>query len=131
MLQQGFRKRKDTRKRTSEKSVLNSSRRVQPSPSAYDSSHTTTFAASLKAKEKCCSLVHALLPILPSMVNKSRRNMEELLNGPCRVMRWPCNAMADAFKRKPEVEVSRWLIRNNKEKLLYVVVYPKFQKNPL
>lgn len=57
--------------------------------------------------------------------------MEKLLNGPCRVMRWPCNATADAFKRKPGVEVSRWLIRNNKEKLLYVVVYPKLQKNPL
>jgi len=41
------------------------------------------------------------------------------------------NAMADAFKRKPEVEVSRLLIRNNKEKVLYVVVYPKLQKNPL
>jgi hypothetical protein len=39
--------------------------------------------------------------------------------------------LADGFKQKPEVEVSRWLIQNNGEKLLYVVVYPKLQKNPL
>lgn len=39
--------------------------------------------------------------------------------------------MADVFKRKPEVEVGRSLIRNNKEKLLCVGVYPKLQKNPL